>query len=574
MEIDVFIQSDNDARMQRIRVEGMLSIGSLEQNLICIQDDFVSRLHAIIELSPSGMRIEDRSASGTLVGDNLLRRRSTEAPFGTPITVGKYRIQLTPVGVPLPPPEPPRAAAPQTSPSPRATPPPAPPPAPPQAPPPAAAPPVRPAKPPAPEPPVGRAALMQQRASTPAPVKLAGSSDPGRPPPAPPPAPEFSRTIVSEFVRTVVSEEPVLPSAFTDPIRALLDDPGVSEIFINGPAQIYVERRGLLEPAVARYASREALLAALRSVVAVLGEPVDAERVILEARLSDGSRLEAVLPPTAPEGPIVTIRRATRSESLSMDRLVDLGTLSHDAAQLLRAAAIARLNVLVSGGPGSGKTVLLRALASFVPGSERVIVVESARELELQRKHVVALEASPPERRRRASVGMRDLVEAALRLRPDRLVVGDLVGTEALALVDAFTSGHSGFATVRSGHPADALTRVETLCTLSGVDLAVVALRRQIASGISLVVQVARSTDGVRRVTHVTEVRGYDAALGAYVVQDLFVRNDRGLGGRGEMQGELLPTGVVPSFLPRLRDHGVDLPPALVRASEERPDKR
>jgi len=562
MEIDVFIQSDTDARMQRIRVEGMLSIGSLEQNLICIQDDFVSRLHAIIELSPSGMRIEDRSASGTLVGDNLLRRRSVEAPFGTPISVGKYRIQLTPVGVPLPPPSP------HTSPSPRATPPPAPPPvAPTPAPP--AAPPVRPAKPAAPEPQVGRAALMQQRASAPAPVKPTRSTDPSRAP-----SPELSRTIVSELGRTTVSEEPVLPSSFIDPIRTLLDDPGVSEIFINGPAQIFVERRGLLEPAVARYPSREALLAALRSVVAVLGEPVDADRAILEARLSDGSRLEAVLPPAAPEGPIVTIRRPTRSESLSIDRFVDLGTLTQDAAQLLRAAVVARVNVLVSGGPGSGKTALLRALASFIPGSERVIVVENARELELQRKHVIQLEASPPERRRRASVGMRDLVEAALRLRPDRLIVGDLVGSEALALVEAFTSGHSGLATVRSGHASDALTRIETLCTLSCFDLPVVALRRQIASGISLVVQVARSTDGVRRVTHVTEVRGYDAALGAYVVQDLFVRNDRGLGARGEMQGELLPTGVVPSFLPRLRDHGVDLPPALVRASEERRDKR
>lgn len=311
------------------------------------------------------------------------------------------------------------------------------------------------------------------------------------------------------------------------PVVAFLDDPDVSEIMINGPTEVYVERRGRLELTPARFPSLDALTAALRNVAQFVGRPFDAEHPILEGRLPDGSRLEAVLAPAAPSGPVVAIRRF-RKDTLTIQRLVELGSLSGAAAEALRGLVGSKRNVLVSGGTGSGKTSLLNCLSSFIEPEERVVVIEDAQELQLQQPHRVHLEARPPDERGRGAVSIRDLFKASLRLRPDRIVIGELRGGEALELIQAMTSGHGGcLSTVHASHPLDALRRVETLALMSDVELPLTALRSQIASAIEVVVQTARLADGSRSVTHVSEV-GHLSQEGNYQVRDLFRRSDEG----------------------------------------------
>ncbi len=290
------------------------------------------------------------------------------------------------------------------------------------------------------------------------------------------------------------------------PLEVHLADPEVSEILVNGPHEVFVERRGRLEPSTARFDSSAALLSALRGVAQFAGRPLGAEHPILEAHLPDGSRLEAVLPPLAPRGPHVAIRRFGVS-TLDLPSLVARGSLSREGAALLTELVDKKKNVLVSGGTGSGKTSLLRCLAALSPPDERIVVIEDARELELALPHVVSLLARPADERGRGAVGIRDLFKATLRLRPDRIVIGELRGGEALELIQAMTSGHGGcLSTVHASHPLDALRRVETLALMSDVQLPLAALRAQIASAIDVVVQTSRLPNGRRAVTHIAEV--------------------------------------------------------------------
>lgn len=357
---------------------------------------------------------------------------------------------------------------------------------------------------------------------------------------------------------------------FFAPVRPYLDDPSVSDIMINGPSQVFIERAGTLHLTDARFPSREALMAALRNAAQFVGKRIDNEHPILEGRLPDGSRIEAVMPPAAPDGPHVSIRRFSK-ETLTVDRLVQFGALTPDTAAALRSFVQAKLNIVVAGGTGSGKTSLLNALSSFVPDGERVVVIEDSRELQLQRVHVIQLEARPPDPKGRGEVTIRDLFKATLRLRPDRIVVGEIRGGEALDLVQAMTSGHGGcLTTVHATYPRDTLTRLETMSMMSDVDMPLVALRLQIASGINLLVQVSRLQDGTRKVTHVTEVLGFDLATSAYVTQDIFLRTYQGLGPRGEVLSHLVPTGALPRCLPQLHEHGVDLPQAVYQAAQAR----
>jgi pilus assembly protein CpaF len=311
------------------------------------------------------------------------------------------------------------------------------------------------------------------------------------------------------------------------PIGAYLDDPLVSEILVNGADEVYVERRGRLERTDARFPSVVALLAALRGVAQFVGHPLDAEHPILEGHLPDGSRLQALIAPAAPDGPVVAIRRS-REEHLTIERLVELGTLSEAAARALQDRIAARHNVLVSGGTGSGKTSLLGCLSSFIDAAERVVVIEDTPELQLRHPHRVRLEARPADARGRGALTVRELFRATLRLRPDRIVIGELRGGEALELIQAMTSGHGGcLSTIHASHPLDALRRVETLALMSGVTLPLRALREQIASAIQIVVQTTRRGDGARLVTHISEVRPL-ARDGSYVVADLFRRSPSG----------------------------------------------
>jgi len=356
---------------------------------------------------------------------------------------------------------------------------------------------------------------------------------------------------------------------FLAPIRPFLDDPRVSEVMINGPSQIFVERAGRLELTDAKFANEEALMAALRNIAQFVGKSVDAERPILEGRLPDGSRIEAIVPPAAPDGPQVSIRRFFQ-ETLTVQRLIGFGALTEDAALALHALVASKLNVLVAGGTGSGKTSMLNALSSYIPEGERVVVIEDSRELQLQRQHVVQLEARPPDPHGKGAVSVRDLFRATLRMRPDRIVVGEIRGGEALDLIQAMTSGHGGcLSTLHATHPRDTLTRLETMAMMSDIDMPLAALRIQLASAVNIIAQVARLQDGSRKLSHITEVLAFDPQNGVYLTQDIFVRRYYGLDERGMVQSELVPTGIVPRAVSQLHEHGVDLPPSVYQVAEQ-----
>ncbi|MET0792854.1 MAG: CpaF family protein [Polyangiaceae bacterium] len=355
---------------------------------------------------------------------------------------------------------------------------------------------------------------------------------------------------------------------FLSPVRQFLNDPTVSEIMINGPSQVYVERKGKLELTSVKFETSEDVMCALRNAAQYVGKHVDEEHPILEARLPDGSRVQAVVPPIAPDGPLVSIRRFFK-DTLTMDHLVAIGSLTADAASALQALVAAKLNVLIAGGTGSGKTSLLNLLTRFVPPGDRLLVIEDSREVEVQSAHVVYLEARPPDVHGKHAVGIRELFRAALRMRPDRIVIGEIRGGEALDIVQAMVSGHGGcMGTLHATYPRDTLTRLETMAMMSEVDIPLVALRLQIASGANVIVQVSRLQDGSRKITHITEVLGFDLETSKYQLQDLFVRRYGGMNAEGALESELLPSGVLPQFLPQLHEHGVDLPRSMYQAAQ------
>lgn len=366
-----------------------------------------------------------------------------------------------------------------------------------------------------------------------------------------------------------VFEETLLQ--FFAPIRPYLEDPGVSDIMINGPNQIYVEKKGQLHLVPAKFDTKEQLIAALRNAAQFVGKHVDEFRPILEGRLPDGSRIEAVLPPAAPDGPCVSIRRFFK-ETLTVKRLINFGAMTDEVAHVLQALVVAKMNVLVAGGTGSGKTSMLNALSSFIPEGERVVIIEDSRELQLQREHVCQLEARPADPKGRGEVTIRDLFRATLRLRPDRIVVGEIRSGEALDLIQAMTSGHGGcMSTLHATYPRDTVSRLETMAMMSDVDMPLAALRIQLASAVNIICQVSRLQDGSRKITHITEVLGYDVDKNAYQMQDLVARQYHGFDERGMIISDIVPTGILPRCLPQLHEHGVDLPPGCYEAAKRGP---
>jgi pilus assembly protein CpaF len=352
---------------------------------------------------------------------------------------------------------------------------------------------------------------------------------------------------------------------FLAPVRPYLDDATVTEVMINGPFEIFVERNGRLERTPARFENREALIAAVRNLSQYVGKVVSEDQPILEGRLPDGSRIEAILPPASHDGPHVSIRRFAR-EMLTIDRLVARGALSSAAARALGAYVRGKVNILVAGGTGTGKTSVLNALSGAIPSGERVIVIEDTREVQLQGDHVVCLEARPPGPKGKGEISMRDLFRASLRMRPDRVIVGEVRGGEALEIVQAMTSGHGGcMGTLHAATPRDALGRLETMCLMSDVALPLAAMRTQIGSAIQVIVQMSRLESGSRKVTRVSEVLGYDSVAGQYLVSDLFRRDYT-----SEAAGLLLPTGERSSLVEQLTAHGVAPPPELVGETELR----
>ncbi|SDY90796.1 pilus assembly protein CpaF [Micromonospora pattaloongensis] len=343
------------------------------------------------------------------------------------------------------------------------------------------------------------------------------------------------------------------------PIEPLLRDPTVTEVMVNGAHRIYVERSGQLEPAEVSFADEAHLRRVIDRIVSRVGRRVDEASPMVDARLPDGSRVNAVVPPIALDGSSLTIRKFSR-DPFTVDDLIAFGTLTPQTAELLRGCVRGRLNILVSGGTGSGKTTTLNVLSGFVPPDERIVTVEDAAELQLHQDHVVRLESRPSNAEGKGAITARDLVRNALRMRPDRIVVGEVRDGAALDMLQAMNTGHDGsLTTLHANTPRDALARLETMVLMAGMDLPVRAIREQVASAVDLIIQVTRLKDGSRRITHITEVVGMEGEI--VTLQDLFVFDFRaGTEPSGRFRGTLQPTGLRPRFLEELSAHGVTVP--------------
>jgi pilus assembly protein CpaF len=349
------------------------------------------------------------------------------------------------------------------------------------------------------------------------------------------------------------------------PIEALLAEDAVTEIMVNGPGQIFVERAGRLRLDPARFSSEAQLRRVIERIVAKVGRRIDESSPLVDARLADGSRVNAIIPPLAVDGSSLTIRKFAR-EPFTVTDLVRFRTMSPDIATVLDACVRARLNIIVSGGTGTGKTTLLNVLSGFIPAEERIITIEDAVELQLQQEHVIRLESRPSNIEGKGEVTIRDLVRNALRMRPDRIVIGECRGGETLDMLQAMNTGHEGsISTVHSNSPRDAISRLETLVLMSGMDLPLRAIREQIASAIDVIVQIARLKDGTRRITHVTEVQSMEGDV--VTLQDAFVLDHTaGVGPDGVLLGRAVATGVRPRFVDRFGELGIPLSPHVFQA--------
>ena len=345
------------------------------------------------------------------------------------------------------------------------------------------------------------------------------------------------------------------------PITPLLNDDSISEVMVNGPSQVYIERNGQLIQAGVAFAGEEELVRVIREIAAFVGRRVDDDSPMVDARLPDGSRVNAIIPPLALDGASLTIRKFSKDPYTVAD-LVSFGTLTAEAAAFLEACVRARFNVLVSGGTGSGKTTTLNVLSSFIPDNERVVTIEDAAELQLRQPHKVRLESRPARIDGTGRITIRDLVVNSLRMRPDRIVIGECRSGEALDMLQAMNTGHDGsLTTIHANSPRDTLARLETLVLMSGVDLPQRAIREQIASAIQLIVQQSRLRDGSRRITNVTEIVGREGDT--ITLQDVFLFEETGLDGTGRITGKLNPTGIRPSAMARIYSKRIPIAPAL-----------
>ena len=357
---------------------------------------------------------------------------------------------------------------------------------------------------------------------------------------------------IEDLVKEVLNEALGL-----GPLEDLLSDDDVTEIMVNRKDQIYIEKKGKLQLCEKTFSSDEQVMAVIERIVGPIGRRIDESMPLVDARLKDGSRVNAIIPPLALKGPSITIRKFSKTPFTIAD-LIGFGTLNKDIAEFLEICVLSRKNIVISGGTGSGKTTLLNVVSSFIPQGERIVTIEDAAELKLPQEHIVSLEARPPNIEGKGAIAIRDLVKNALRMRPDRIVIGECRGGEALDMLQAMNTGHDGsLTTAHANSPRDVLSRLETMVLMSGMDLPIRAIREQVSSAVNIIVQESRLSDGSRRIVAVTEVTGMEGEV--ITLQDIFVFKQTGIGQDGKVQGAFTATGNIPSFVSQLEAKGMRL---------------
>src|SRR5215210_2276430 len=347
------------------------------------------------------------------------------------------------------------------------------------------------------------------------------------------------------------------------PLEPLLKDPTITDILVNGHNKVFVERYGVLEPSPVRFKDEKHLIRIIQKIVSAVGRRIDESSPMVDARLADGSRVNAVVPPLAIDGSLLSIRKFARVP-IGLDRLIEIGSVPAQVAEVLKAVVGSRRNVLISGGTGSGKTTMLNAMSAFIDGRERIVTIEDSAELQLQQEHVVRLETRPPNIEGKGEIAQRDLVKNALRMRPDRIIVGEVRAGEAFDMLQAMNTGHDGsMTTVHANTPRDALSRVEQMIGMSGIDIPPRSARQQIASAINVVIQVARLSDGRRKLVSLSELTGMEGEV--LTMQEIFRFRQTGAALYGSVQGEFEATGIRPRFLDHVMAHGITLPADLFR---------
>ncbi len=598
MNVEVIIDSQNgDRRIERFSNDAILSIGRTAQCSVCVVDDLISRQHALVHLEPEGLRVVDLSRNGTVAGAIRINHDSLQVPFGTPIVVGTFTLSIRPesdseaadsaprlsaAGVraegafvrrpaPVPPPPPVRDPAGPTAVS--------------ALPPPLSVAPV--ASVPLSVAPVAPAPLSVAPV-VPAPL----SASPALPSPLGAREeeaslrreihkqllhhldlagtdvtrlddPSFRPRVLAALRRIVKSVETRLPAHIDQddligqmsdealglgPLEYLLADPTISEIMVIDADTIYVEKSGKIVRSSARFTDDDRVRAVIERIVTPLGRRIDESSPLVDARLKDGSRVNAIIRPLALKGSCITIRKFAKVP-LTLEKLYDYGALTPAMGRFLTRSVISKCNIVISGGTGSGKTTLLNVLSAAIPSDERIVTIEDSAELQLAQPHVVALETRPSNMEGKGEYTIRDLVKNALRMRPDRIVVGECRGGEALDMLQAMNTGHDGsLTTTHANSPAEALTRLETLVLMAGVDLPSRAIREQIGSSVHLIVQQSRLSDGSRKVVAITELCGLDPS-GELELRPIFKFQRSGTGPNGEVVGKFSATGYLPSFL-------------------------
>ncbi len=344
------------------------------------------------------------------------------------------------------------------------------------------------------------------------------------------------------------------------PLEPFLSDDTITEIMVNGPKKIYIERKGKVELTNAMFETNDHLMRIIDRIIAPLGRRIDESQPYQDARLPDGSRVNAVIPPLSLIGQVLTIRKFSKIP-LTVENLIAFGSITPESAEFLKACVQSRLNIVVSGGTGSGKTTLLNVLSSFIPSDERIVTIENAAELQLRQEHVITIETRPPNIEGKGEITIRDMVINALRMRPERIIVGECRGSEALDMLQAMNTGHDGsMTTLHSNSPRDTLSRLETMVLMAGFDLPHRAIREQIASAINLIVHQERMRDGTRKVTNITEVQGMEGEI--ITMSDIFVYERQGVE-NGKVIGRLIPTGLRPKFIEQIEIAGIRLPPSI-----------